>query len=42
MTNSTFYELTLAFCKILLYYASNERTISEMIFLKPELPGSSL
>jgi hypothetical protein len=35
VTNSTFYELALAFCKILLYYVSNERTISEIVFLKP-------
>jgi hypothetical protein len=34
VTNSTSFELILAFCKILLYYVSNERTISEMVFLK--------
>jgi hypothetical protein len=38
MTNGTYYELTLAICKILLYYASNERIISEIIFLKPGFP----
>jgi hypothetical protein len=34
VTNSTSFELILAFRKILLYYVSNERTISEMVFLK--------
>ncbi len=41
VTNSTFFELALAFFKILLYYVSNERTISEIVFLKLTLSNYS-